>query len=119
MSEEKTLLILEPNTLDLQKLMRYKELEARGIQEPELTRAVEAEFVDYPTPTDIIPWPGPVTGVDNAGPIDFNLVFSTASTPPLVLPQENFPGPYDVSNVNPYPNNPTPDPNANGVQSNT
>jgi len=118
MSEEKTLLILEPNTLDLQKLMRYKELEARGIREPELTRAVEAEFTDYPTP-HAEPWPGPVTGVDNAGNIDLNLVFSTASTPPFVLPQENFPGPYDVSNVNPYPNNPTPDPKSIGPISNT
>lgn len=111
MSEEKTLLILEPNTLELQKLMRYKELEARGIQEPELTRAVEAEFVDYPTPTDIEPWPGPITGIDLAGDINPNLIFASSS-PPLVLPQENFAGPYDVSNYNPYPNNPTPDPNS-------
>jgi len=118
MSEEKTLLILEPNTLDLQKLMRYKELEARGIQEPELSRAVEAEFVDYPTPLDITPWPGPITGIDNAGPINLDLVFASKS-PPLVLPQENFPGPYDVSNVNPYPNNPTPDTNSTATTSNT
>ena len=116
--EEKTLLILEPNTLDLQKLMRYKELEARGIQEPELTRAVEAEFVDYPTDSNPIPWPGPITGIDNAGNNNPELIFATA-TPPLVLPQENFPGPYDVSNVNPYPNNPTPDENSVGGTSST
>ena len=118
MQEEKNLLILEPNTLELQKLMRYKELEARGIQEPELTRAVEAEFVDYITDPNPIPWPGPVTGVDNAGNIDLDLVFASKS-PPLVLPQENFAGPYDTSNVNPYPNNPTPDPNSIGSMSNT
>lgn len=107
MSEEKNLLILQPNTLELQKLMRYNELQRMGIQEPELTRAVEAEFVDYITP-EAEPFPGPVTGVDDAGNIDLDLIFASA-TPPLVLPQENFPGPYDVSNVNPYPNNPTPD----------
>lgn len=118
MSEENNLLILKPNTMELKKLMRYKELENRGIQEPELTRAVEAEFTDYPTPTDITPWPGPVTGIDNAGPINLDLIFASKS-PPFVLPQENFAGPYSVSNVNPYPNNPTPDPNSIGSMSNT
>jgi len=117
MSEENTLLILKPNTMELQKLMRYKELETRGIREPELTRAVEAEFVDYPTP-EALPFPGPITGVDNAGNIDLDLIFASAS-PPLVLPQENFPGPYEVSNFNPYPNNPTPDVNSTDGMSNT
>ena len=118
MSEEQnTLLILKPNTLDLQKLMRYNELKIKGIPEPELTRAVEAEFVDYITP-EAEPWPGEITGVDNAGPINNDLIFASAS-PPLVLPQENFPGPYDTSNVNSYPNNPTPDPNSIGGMSNT
>lgn len=118
MSEEKDLLILQPNTVELQKLQRYKELENMGIQEPELSRAVEAEFVDYITP-EAEPFPGPVTGVDDAGDINLDLIFASA-TPPLVLPQENFPGPYDTSNVNPYPNNPTPDlTSSTGSTSNT
>lgn len=118
MSEQKDLLILQPNTIEMQKLQRYKELENRGIREPEITRAVEAEFDDYPTPTDVTPWPGPITGIDLAGNIAPDLVFATKS-PPIILPQENFPGPFDVSNYNPYPNNPTPDPNSIGGMSNT
>jgi len=67
---EKELIILDANTLEKQKQLRYKELEDRGIPEPERSRAIQAEFIDYPTPTDIEPWPGPVTGVDLAGNIN-------------------------------------------------
>jgi len=110
MSKEKDLLILDKNTLQLQKELRYKELINRGIPDTEANRAVEAEFVDYPTP-DALSWPGPITGIDLAGDINPDLIFAS-STPPLVLPQENFPGPYDVPQSNPYPNNPTPDVNS-------
>ena len=118
MSEEKTLLILDLNTIQLQMTLRHKELILRGIPDPEATRAVNAEFVDYPTPTDVIPWPGPITGLDLAGNNYPELIFASA-TPPLILPQENFPGPYDTGNYNPYPNNPTPDVNGIGGISNT
>ena len=43
---EKDLMILDVNTLEKQKELRYKELEIRGIPEPERSRAVEAEFTD-------------------------------------------------------------------------
>ena len=116
MQEEKTLLILDPNTIKLQKELRYKELEQRGIPDPERTRAVEAEFESQLL--DGTPWPGPVTGLDFAGNNYPDLVF-TSYQPPLVLSQENFAGPYPTSQVNPYPNNPTPDPNSAGIMSNT
>lgn len=117
MSEEKDLLILDKNTLEKQKELRYKELENRGIPEPERTRAVEAEFVDYPTPTDIIPWPGPVTGVDLAGNINLDLILASKE-PPIIQPNTDytqpFPtpdrSPYGIGTTSqPYPSSPTPD----------
>jgi len=116
--EEKDLLILQPSTLQKQKELRYKELEIRGIREPELTRAVEAEFVDYPTPTDIESWPGPVTGIDLAGNINLDLIFASKE-PPIIQPNTTKTEPFPTSSVNPYPNNPTPDPNSVEIQSNT
>lgn len=107
---EKELLILEPNTLQKQKQLRYKELENRGIPEPERSRAVEAEFVDYPTPIDVEPWPGPVTGIDLAGNINLDIVPDTGvpNTDLSGLPKDVQP--FPASSINPYPNNPTPDP---------
>ena len=115
---QKDLLILDKNTLQKQKELRYKELEIRGIREPELTRAVEAEFADYPTPTDVEPWPGPVTGIDLAGNINLDLIFASKS-PPIIQPNTAQTEPFPTSSVNPYPNNPTPDPNSIGIKSNT
>jgi len=118
MSEEKNLIILEPNTLEKQKQLRYKELEDRGIPEPERTRAVEAEFTDSPNPEDAIPWGVPVTGVDLAGNINLDLIFASKE-PPVIQPNTNLTEPFPTPDRNPYPNNPTPDPNSVGNQSNT
>jgi len=115
---EKDLLILDKNTIQKQKQLRYKELENRGIPEPERTRAVEAEFVDYPTPIDIEPWPGPITGVDLAGNINLDLIFASKE-PPIIQPNTTRTEPFPTPNRNPYPNNPTPDPNSMGIKSNT
>jgi len=118
MSEEKDLLILEKNTLEKQKQLRYNELEIRGIPEPERTRAVEAEFTDYPNPTTAIPWPGPAVGVDLAGNINLDLI-PASSEPPVIQPNTLHTQPFPTPNRNPYPNNPTPDVNSKGIKSNT
>jgi len=111
-------LILDKNTIEKQKELRYKELENRGIPEPERSRAVEAEFTDYPNDTDVEPWPGNITGVDLAGNINLDLIFASKE-PPIIQPNTNQTEPFPTSSVNPYPNNPTPDPNSVGVKSNT
>jgi len=114
MQEEKSLIILDVNTLQKKKQLRNKELEDRGIPEPERSRAVEAEFTDYPTPIDIEPWPGPVTGVDLAGNINLDLIFASKS-PPIIQPNTTQTEPFPTASVHPYPNNPTPDPNSTGT----
>jgi len=118
MSEEKELMILDKNTLEKQKQLRYKELENRGIPEPERSRAVEAEFIDYPNPEYAIPWGVPITGVDLAGNINLDLIFAS-SEPPVIQPNTTHTEPFPTSSVNPYPNNPTPDANSVGIKSNT
>ena len=121
MSEEqdKTLLILQKNTPEKLMELRYNELQRRGIAEPELSRAVQAEFVDYPTPT-AEPWPGPVTGTDLAGNINLDLI-PDSGFPPVIQPNtdktEPFPtdnqSPYGIGTTGtPYPSFPTPNPNA-------
>ena len=118
MSEEKNLIILDANTLEKQKQLRYKELKDRGIPEPERTRAVEAEFTDSPNPTSAIPWGVPITGVDLAGNINLDLI-PDSGFPPVIQPNTDKTEPFPTSNRNPYPNNPTPDPNSIGIKSNT
>jgi len=118
MSEEKNLMILDKNTLEKQKQLRYKELEDRGIPEPERTRAVEAEFTDYPNPEEAIPWPGPIVGVDLAGNINLDLI-PASSEPPVIQPNTTHTEPFPTPDRNPYPNNPTPDVNSIGIKSNT
>lgn len=113
MSEPIELLILQPNNLENQIKIRKHELYLRGIRDPELTRAVMAEFTDYLTPTDIEPWPGLVTGIDLAGNIAPNLIFDSG-TPPVIQPNTSKTQPYPTSST--YPNNPTPDPNGIGGQ---
>lgn len=119
--EEKTLLILQKNTLEKRKELRYNELALRGIPEPELSRAVEAEFVDYPTPTDVLPWPGPVTGVDLAGNINMDIVPDTGQ-PPVIQPNTQNTPPFPTDNTSPYgigtteqpyPSYPSPSPSVN------
>jgi len=116
--EEKDLIILDKNTLEKQKQLRYKELENRGIPEPERSRAVEAEFTDYPNPKHAIPWGIPITGVDLAGNINLDLI-PASSEPPVIQPNTDKTEPFPTSSVNPYPNNPTPDSNSKGIKSNT
>jgi len=118
MSEEKDLLILDKNTIQKQKQLRYKELEDRGIPEPERSRAVEAEFTDYPNPKYAIPWGVPITGVDLAGNINLDLI-PASSEPPIIQPNTPYTQPFPTPNKNPYPNNPTPDTNSIGIKSNT
>ncbi len=118
MSEEKDLMILDANTIQKQKQLRYKELENRGIPEPERSRAVEAEFADYPNPTDTIPWGIPITGVDLAGNINLDLI-PASKEPPVIQPNTDKTEPFPTPNKNPYPNNPTPDKNSVGIKSNT
>jgi len=115
---EKDLMILDKNTLEKQKQLRYKELENRGIPEPERSRAVEAEFVDYITPIDVEPWPGTITGVDLAGNINMDLIFASKE-PPIIQPNTNMTEPFPTASSTPYPNNPTPDFNSSGIKSNT
>lgn len=120
--EEKDLLILQKNTPEKQRELRYNELARRGIPEPELSRAVNAEFIDYPTPTAVEPWPGPVTGVDLAGNINLDIVPDTGF-PPVIQPNtdktEPFPtpnkSPYGIGTTEqPYPSSPSPSsPNVN------
>jgi len=119
MSEEKDLLILQKNTPEKQMELRYNELQRRGIAEPELSRAVQAEFVDYPTPP-AEPWPGPVTGVDLAGNINLDLVPDTGF-PPVIQPNTDKTQPFPTPNKSPYGigttgrpyrSSPTPNPNA-------
>lgn len=115
---KKDLLILDKNTLEKQKQLRYKELKDRGIPEPERTRAVEAEFTDYPNPKHTIPWGVPITGIDLAGNIDLDLIFASKE-PPVIQPNTPYTEPFPTSNRNPYPNNPTPDTNSIGITSHT
>jgi len=114
---EKELMILDANTLQKKKQLRNKELEDRGIPEPERSRAVEAEFVDYITP-DAEPWPGEITGIDLAGNINFDLIFASRF-PPIIQPTTPYTQPFPTASTNPYPNNPTPDPNSVENESNT
>jgi len=119
MNDKNELLILDKNTLQKRKQLRYKELENRGITEPERSRAVEAEFVDYITPTDVEPWPGDITGVDLAGNINLDLIISSKE-PPIIQPNTDMTEPFPtVPSNNPYPNNPTPDINSDGIKSYT
>jgi len=114
---QKDLIVLDKNTIRKQKQLRYKELEDRGIPEPERSRAVDAEFSDYPTPIDIESWPGATTGFDLAGNINLDLIPSTSE--PSRESDDIQVTPYPTGSVNPYPNNPTPDPHSTGIKSNT
>ncbi len=91
-------------------------LDFHGIPNPEKTRAVNAQ-INIPTP-DAAPWPPEITGIDLAGVIDNYKIFASKS-PPFFLPNPEKTEPYPANNTNPYPNNPTPDPNSFGNNSNT
>jgi len=99
------------------------ELLSRGIPENEVHRAV-IDYFSQREPPYAMPWPGPVTGLDLAAPIN------TVKVPDTGTPVTDFNGlpadtqPYPISNVSPYgigsyPSNPTPDPNSVGNLSNT
>jgi len=102
------------------------DLLSRGVPENEVHRAVIAYFSE-PEPPPAMPWPGPVTGVDLAGTVNY------AITPDSGEPTTYFQGlpkdvqPYPTSNVSPYgigsSSQPyqsflTPDPNSVNSQSN-
>ena len=102
------------------------DLLSRGVPENEVHRAVIAYFSE-PEPPPAMPWPGPVTGVDLAGTVNY------AITPDSGEPTTYFQGlpddvqPYPTSNVSPYgigsSSQPyqsflTPDPNSINSQSN-
>ena len=77
------------------------DLLSRGIPEEEVHRAVVGYFLE-PEPPPAMPWPGPVTGLDLAAPINNVIVPDTG------LPLTDFTGlpkdtqPYPTSNVSPY-----------------
>jgi len=102
------------------------ELLSRGVPEEEVHRAVVSYFSE-PEPPQAMPWPGPVTGLDLAAPINSVIVPDTG------VPLTDFTGlpndtqPYPTSNISPYgigstsqpyPSFLTPDPNSVGGQSN-
>ena len=88
---------------------RKEELTRQGIREPELTRVIQAEIFDQTQ--DAKPWPPDITGVDLAGDIN-NIIIPDTGFPPIIQPNvpEPVTEPFHVATVNPYPNNPTPDP---------
>ena len=102
------------------------ELLSRGIPENEVHRAVITYFSE-PQPPPAMPWPGPITGLDLASPIN------TIKVPDTGVPLTDFTGlpddvqPYPTPNISPYGigsnasyrTNPTPDPNSLGNLSNT
>lgn len=99
------------------------ELLSRGIPENEVHRSV-IDYFSQSVPPYAISWPGPVTGLDLAAPINNMIVPDTGT------PLTNFDGlptnttPYPTDNKSPYgigsyPSNPTPDPNSLGNISNT
>jgi len=117
--------ILESTTGDVaQKAIQMEhELLARGIPENEVHRSV-VDYFSQSVPPYAISWPGPVTGLDLAAPINHMIVPDTG------VPLTNFNGlptdtsPYPTDNKSPYgigsyQNNPTPDSNSLGNLSNT
>ena len=99
------------------------DLLSRGVPENEAHRAV-VDYFSEPEPPAVIPWPGPITGVDLAGRINSVIVPDTGT------PLTDFTGlpenvePYPTPNKSPYgigsyPNSPTPDPNSIGSVSHT
>lgn len=90
-------------------------LDFHGIPNPEKSRAVDAQ-INIPTP-DAAPWPPKITGIDLAGVIDNYKIFAS-KFPPFYLENPEKTEPYPADNINPYPNNPTPD-LKNGGYSNT
>jgi len=109
-----------------QKAMQMEhELLSRGISQNEVKRAV-IEYFSQREPPYAMPWPGPVTGVDLAGRVN-NVIVPDTGTPLTDftgLPADTQPyptpnvSPYGIGS-NPYPANPTPDPNSIGNLSNT
>ena len=102
------------------------ELLSRGIPENEVHRAV-IDYFSQQEPPYAMPWPGPVTGLDLAAPINNVRVPDTGT--PLTdftgLPADTQPyptpnvSPYGIGSNPPYRTNPTPDPNSIGNLSNT
>ena len=103
------------------------ELLSRGIPENEVHRAV-VQYFSQAEPPYAMPWPGPVTGMDLAGNINYNLVLDSGE------PTTNFAGlpndvqPYPTPNISsygigstsePYPSFFTPAPNSVGSESNS
>ncbi len=95
------------------KILQMKEwLIGRGISFEEAERAALA-YYESPEPPDALPWPGPVTGIDNAGNQPTYLVPDTGS-PPIFIPNAENDG---ISTdfipsvgLEGYRTDPTPDP---------
>lgn len=104
----------------------YEFLLQRGVSPQEAKRAT-IEYFSSPEPPYALPWPGPVTGVDNAGAIN-NVIVPDTGMPTIYLeglPQSREPyptpnqSPYGIgSSSEPYQSFLTPDPNSVGSQSN-
>ena len=87
---------------EIDRMMEY------GIDPTEIIRTIESYIFD--PNKDIMEWPPIVTGIDNLANINKVKVPSTGE-PPIYQPNTMGPAqPWYVPPVNPYPNNPTPDP---------
>ena len=107
-------------------LQMEHELLARGIPEEEVHRAVIAYFSE-PEPPYAMPWPGPVTGVDLAGTVNYMITPDSGEPTTYFqgLPKDVQPyptpnkSPYGIGSTSqPYPSFLSPDPNSVNGQSN-
>jgi hypothetical protein len=102
-----------PQELDITKILQMKEwLIGRGIPYEEAERAAYAYYSEVEPPI-ALPWPGPVTGIDNAGTQPTFKVPDTGS-PPIFIPNAANEGISTdfIPSVGPdgYMTDPTPDP---------
>jgi len=84
-----------------------RDMQVRGIDQTEILRTI-LSYLQEPNPS-AKEWPPDITGLDLLAQVPIPNIPATAF-PPIYQP--NTPGPtqpFPISNVNPYPNNPTPD----------
>jgi len=84
-----------------------RDMQVRGIDQTEILRVI-LSYLQEPNPS-AKEWPPDITGLDLLAQVPIPNIPATAF-PPIYQP--NTPGPtqpFPISNVNPYPNNPTPD----------
>ena len=77
------------------------DLLSRGIPENEVHRAV-VQYFSQAEPPYATPWPGPVTGMDLAGNINYNLVIDSGEPTTYFQGLPNDVQPYPTQNISPY-----------------